>query len=271
MGKYAGCLLASDYDGTLTDDAGLIPEAVRSKIGEFIAEGGLFTVCTGRTKQGFHAFSPQLINAPVLLANGIMAYDYLNERTVFCRGIDAADALIADRVSAAFSDVCIELYDAFGGSYAIRLNERSEHHFTRQSICWENIETARQAKTPLVKIMVSAGQTRAQEVQRFLDGVIGAYGVKYIPSQGDFVEIINRQADKGAGLLSLAKCLGVAENRVFAIGDGENDLDMLRAAHVAFVPQNGCDAARALRHLPVKSNNDGAVAHAIARIGELIA
>ena len=83
MGKFDGVLLASDYDGTLYDSHGIITEEVRAAIRYFTDNGGRFTVCTGRSKQGFHAYSPDYINAPVLLANGAMAYDYAAERTVF--------------------------------------------------------------------------------------------------------------------------------------------------------------------------------------------
>ena len=70
MGKFSGILLASDYDGTLAAGDGTIPERVRQAIRAFIAEGGRFTVSTGRTLLGFHAYDPELINAPAILANG---------------------------------------------------------------------------------------------------------------------------------------------------------------------------------------------------------
>lgn len=76
MGKFEKVLIASDFDGTLKNDDGIITDDVRSAIAYFISEGGYFTVCTGRTYQGFHLYDPSYINAPVLLTNGSMAYDY---------------------------------------------------------------------------------------------------------------------------------------------------------------------------------------------------
>ena len=88
MGIFSGCLLASDYDGTLANSKGQIDKEVQDAIKYFTAEGGYFTVCTGRTKQGFHAYSPELMNAPILLANGSMAYDYGTDKIVFLDGIE---------------------------------------------------------------------------------------------------------------------------------------------------------------------------------------
>lgn len=89
MGKFEKVLIASDFDGTLKNDDGIITDDVRSAIAYFISEGGYFTVCTGRTYQGFHLYDPSYINAPVLLTNGSMAYDYEKNEPVFVNGIDA--------------------------------------------------------------------------------------------------------------------------------------------------------------------------------------
>ncbi|MBR0510285.1 MAG: HAD family phosphatase [Clostridia bacterium] len=266
MGRFSGILLASDYDGTLADDHGQIVCRNRQALAGFIADGGLFTVCTGRTKQGFHAYDPRLMNAPVLLANGIMAYRYDLRQTVFCDGIPVPDArLVIGKLMQAFPDICIEAYtDAFE-SFAVRLNDRSKRHFEAQSIVWRDILSPQAIERPCVKIMLSCGRETGAAVQRFLDREIPRE-IKYIPSDGDFVELINVVSDKGKGLLKLASMLGVREENVFAIGDGENDLDMLRAVKTAFVPANGCEKAKAAAAVEVCSNNDGAIADAITWI-----
>ena len=76
-------LLASDFDGILKNDDGIITDDVKCAIAHFIKNGGRFTVCTGRIYQGFHLYSPEYINAPVLLGNGAMAYDYENKKVIF--------------------------------------------------------------------------------------------------------------------------------------------------------------------------------------------
>ena len=263
MGKFSGFLLASDFDGTLADSNGEISADVREALHYFLSQGGMFTVCTGRTKQGFHKYAPDIVNAPVLLANGIMAYDYGKEKTVFCCGIERGDAMLVPALLERFPSVCIELYSADFRSYAIRLNDRSRNHFLMQDICWNEIEDVREANTPFVKIMLSCGGKCAREVQRWLDGEIGKYDLKYIPSTGEYVEIIRKEADKGQGLLRLASLLGIDKRHVYAVGDGENDVDMLKAAAVGFAPENGSAAAVAVADVTVRGNDSGAVAHVI--------
>mgnify|MGYP000803464741 FL=1 len=134
MGKFEKVLIASDFDGTLKNDDGIITDDVRSAIAYFISEGGYFTVCTGRTYQGFHLYDPSYINAPVLLTNGSMAYDYEKNEPVFVNGIDAEHGIPFVRaIMENFPDVSIEMYP-FDSTYAIHLDDTSHRHFTSQGI-----------------------------------------------------------------------------------------------------------------------------------------
>ena len=64
MGKFTGLLLASDYDNTLTyTEEALrlcrpmppVSDANQAAIRYFMAEGGIFSVATGRAKPAFEA------------------------------------------------------------------------------------------------------------------------------------------------------------------------------------------------------------------------
>lgn len=269
MGRFSGCLLASDYDATLTNSSGVIPDEVRNAINDYINEGGLFTVCTGRTKQGFHDYSPEIINAPVLLANGSMAYDFRNDKVAFLRGISSDNADVIRKIAFGFEGAGVEMYSADYKSYVINPNEHNRKHFEFQFISYEVVEDVPEDVFPAVKTMVYIGKNRCEDFMRYLDS-IDMGGLKYIPQHGDFIEIISKETDKGTGLLLLAECLEISKDRVFSIGDGSNDVDMLRAAHIGFVPENGCDEAKSAGDIIVKSNDEFAVADAISKIEEII-
>ncbi|MBP9988912.1 MAG: HAD family phosphatase [Ruminococcus sp.] len=265
MGIFSGCLLASDYDGTLANSRGEIDKEVRDAIKYFTANGGLFTVCTGRTKQGFHAFTSELMNAPVLLGNGTMAYDFNREKTVFNDGIKEESIDILRAIKDGFSGIGIEYYDSLFSSYVIYPDERTTAHFEFQSIKWNVVDDFNYGTFPLVKVMVSVGKDRCMEFQRFLDS-IDMGDIKYIPQYGNFIEIISKSTDKGKGLLKLAQALHIDKSKVFAVGDGANDVTMLKAASIGFVAENGDDYAKKAGDIIVKSNDEFAVADAISKI-----
>jgi hypothetical protein len=57
-------------------------------------------------------------------------------------------------------------------------------------------------------------------------------------SSNRYIEFNHRGVNKGAGLLSLAKLLGVKPEETIAIGDNYNDLSMIRAAGLGVGVQN---------------------------------
>ncbi len=262
MGRFTGFLLASDYDGTLADSRGEIPPFVREKLRDFCAQGGLFTVCTGRSRQGFHAFDASLMNAPALVANGMMAYDYAAGRTFFADAADRAGCAVLREAAVRFPSVGFELYTPEGQTYVFRPDGRSRRHLDNQQIAYTEVASLDEAPFPVVKLMLSCGRETGAQLQRFFDHAdMGC--LKYIPTGGEMVELLRADSGKGAGLLKLADMLGIARNRVFAVGDGDNDLEMLAAAAAAFVPENGCEEAKALAAFIVPSNDDGAVGHVV--------
>jgi len=269
MGIFDGCILASDYDGTLAQSDGQIGERVRTAIKYFTDNGGYFTVCTGRTRQGFHAYEPSIINAPVLLGNGAMAYDFGSEKTVFlnCIDNDAIDEF--EMIINGYPDIAIEFYTTDFKSRVIHPDDRSRAHFDFQYIKYEVVDDVKSEDFPLVKIMISVGVERVDDFQKFLDS-LNLKKIKYIPQHGDFIEIISTKTDKGFGLSLLAEKLGCDKNKIYSIGDGSNDISMLKSATIGFVPENGCDVAKENGDIIVCSNNDGAVADAIYKIEELL-
>ncbi len=257
--KFQNCLIASDYDGTLYNNEGVITEQVKEKIAYFIANGGRFTVCTGRTKQGFHAYDSSYINAPVLLGNGSTAFDYSKGELAFSESVgeEIFDALRA--VKENFPSVSIEMYSYFN-SFVINNSETSHHHFTAQNIGYSVVDDPAQAQAPWQKVMLYA-EDNSLEVQQYLKEKCPS--VHFLPTTGSYIEIMKQGVDKGTGLLKLADALNIPHNRVFAVGDGFNDREMLIAAQIGFVPANGSEEALAVADRVVRSNDEGAVAHVI--------
>ncbi len=262
--KFKNVLLASDFDGTLKNDDGTITDDVKKAIVFFMENGGKFTVCTGRIYQGFHLYNKEYINAPVLLGNGAMAYDYENHKVIFNDAIGNEGINCIKDVLSAFPDVSIEFYN-INKVCAINLNSVSEQHFTSQGINFEIINTPEDAPLPWTKVMIAAHGC-SQEVQKILDN---HPEVNYLKTTGNYVEILKKGVDKGTGLLKLAKAMGCSVEDTYSAGDGYNDVEMLVAAKAGFVPENGSPEALAVGKHITRSNNDGCIAHAIEILNEI--
>ena len=264
--KFDKVLLASDFDGTLNDDSGRTPQCVLDAIRYFTANGGYFTASTGRTYQGLNWYGhTSLFNAPALLSNGAMAYDFTQKRVTFCDGIGDEGVEVLRRFCREFPDISVEMYP-FDRTFAVHMTEGTERHFTNQGIPFTVIDDPADAPRPWAKVMFCCPDGRSAEAQCWLRRFPQ---VNFLETTGTFVEVLAKGVNKGSGLLKLADTLHVPHTRVYAAGDGYNDVDMLRAAAGAFVPCNGSAEALAAATHVVRSNNDGAIAHAIEILDDI--
>lgn len=262
--KFKNVIIASDFDGTLKNDDGTITPDVIEKIKYFIDNGGFFTVCTGRIFQGFHLYSHEYINAPVLLGNGAMAYDYEKGEVIFNDAIGEEGYSAVKDILKHYPDISIEFYN-FNKVCAINLNSHSEQHFTSQGIKFEIIKTPEDAPLPWTKVMIAAHGC-SKEVQEILEK---HPEINYLKTSGDYVEILKKGVDKGTGLLKLAKALNCKQKDTYAAGDGYNDVEMLVASNGSFVPENGSQEALSVAKYVTRSNNEGCIAHAVEILDEL--
>lgn len=256
--KFKNVLLASDFDGTLKNDSGIITPDVIDAIKYFIKEGGFFTVCTGRVFQGFHLYSEEYINAPVLLGNGAMAYDYKNGKVIFDDAIEKEGIKPLKQIHDAFPEAAFEMY-SFKKVTALNPEEASVRHFTSQDIAFETVKSFEEATLPWTKVMIHS-HFNSKKIQSLLK----AYPeINYLKTDGDYIEVLKKGVDKGTGLLKLGNALGCSKSDIYAAGDGYNDVDMLKASQAGFVPENGSKEALSCATYITRSNNDGCIAHAV--------
>lgn len=264
--KFSGVLIASDYDGTLVPHTKDITAGVRQALKYFISEGGRFTVSTGRCCQGFHAYDPEIINAPVILANGGMMFDYGRSEIFTFDGLghDSDDDI--RRVMDTFRGIAVCLYP-FSGIRVINPNASMYGNLTSQDIAFSEITDPSQADAPRAKVMFRSDGETIAAVQRF----ISAYcpSLSYIPTTGGALEVLKPGVNKGTALLKLGEHFGISRENLCAVGDGYNDTDMLGVAAHAFVPANGDAPALAAAGCIVRSNEEDAIANVIEILDRL--
>jgi Cof subfamily protein (haloacid dehalogenase superfamily) len=85
------------------------------------------------------------------------------------------------------------------------------------------------------------------------------------PGEQELVEVLPKNQSKGTALKILLKELNIAPEHVMAIGDGENDVEMLEVAGLAIAVDNAQPVLKKVADHVVASNDADGVAEAIRR------
>lgn len=233
-------IIASDYDGTLYANGELLGDVVGA-VTKWRNAGNLFGIATGRD---FSMTTPEIERwgIPVdfiVCINGAAIYD--SDFTLLDSHLLDNDAvsLILNHPAAPVS----QHYQISGlGPLQVMLREGS--FFWDFDIAFQRIELE-QALAACDVGQISLGYPSVEEATRWTEALNADLGV-YIEAHQNkrMIDITRRGVDKAAGIATLLKVKGWDAGDVYAIGDGDNDVGMIRAYHGQTVP-NAAPAALA--------------------------
>ncbi|GHV09440.1 haloacid dehalogenase [Clostridia bacterium] len=261
MGKLSGFLLASDVDGTLVSRGAIHPRN-GAAIERFIAQGGLFTVATGRTRRAMKPLAGSFpVNAPAVLGNGAFIYDYPADSILYRRPLDFNYLDIA-KAGLEIPEVGLEIHSE-DDIWVVRPNRHNYDHFAiigAQGLVIDINELDVPPK-PWLK-MVFVGEPEQMAAVKARIAPLCGENFSLVASVPVFLECLHKDANKGAGVARLAEITGIAAERVFVIGDNNNDVPML-CRFKSFVPADGSIEAKNYGKVVKSTAAEGAVADAI--------
>ena len=276
MGEFTGILLISDYDGTFTSQ---VPENYKKNVdavGEFKKNGGLFAFATGRDYHSLLAIEPDfenIANAPVIIANGARLYDINAKNYIISHTLDLV----------LFSNFLEILYKRYpetgirfscdGGLVTPCLNELLIEDlndiFMRDARVREMpFEQLRASGEGVYKcVMVNEPGTvdalKALAAEFCGSNPDAGCGIYFTKSYARGLEAVNKSASKGATALKLKEYLNARDKikyKLCAIGDYDNDLDMIALADHGAAPANALDEVKKAAKTITAAASDGAVA-----------
>lgn len=260
-----------DLDGTLLDDRKQIPEENLQALAWAAAQGILVVPCTGRFFRGLPA---PLRALPFLryaiTMNGAEVYDAVQDR-VLCRAeipMEQAE-MVFDIIETL--PVLYDCYQDGWGWMPQALYDRAGEFLEA-----EQMQFVMEMHTPLTAFRETLRQRgRAlQKIQMFFkDRACRLQQLERLPmllpqlrvttALSNNIEINSRDANKGHALEQLCRCLKVPVQDVMALGDGLNDVTMLRAAGLSVAMRNAADAVKQAAGNVTGDNNHAGFARAI--------
>lgn len=272
MGIFSDVLLTVDYDRTLTDPKSVIPERNLTAIRYFIENGGAFTVNTGRSLPMTRVFRDIVpVNVPLLLYNGSAAYDLEKKEFLNAALIPLDQGETIRRTMDLFPDMTVEI-QGLDAHYIFEENPAWDAFSEGNHCAWAHAKPEDDLgpflKFALYGRLGSASvsalyEYTPEEIQRF-DTVENALREEFsefcevFRAAPKIIDIHAKGVSKANAARALQKKLG--RSILVCVGDGENDVSMLKDADYVFSPS---DAIVAKRFPNVCRCAEGAVADVI--------
>ncbi len=239
-------LVVSDMDGTLIGRDEELSESIINAVEKLRERGILFTVATGRVEEMAEAYVNKLrIDIPYIACNGatIVHGDHIVQRhTVPIKGLKK---LFEQADSMGMSII----YTIEGAEYVCRptpwimaQRERFNRYFLERPISADEWDSLSIDKVTVMDDIRDGRIGLIDEMCQQLDPQYYGY-TRYTDKA---VEIVEKNANKGRALYTLAELTGISMEHIMAIGDHQNDMEMLKEAGLGVAVANGIEAVKAI-------------------------
>lgn len=266
MKKFTNKLLLSDMDGTLLNSQGCISRENQQAIKYFIENGGLFGIATGRSQLNSVLFLDEIkVNAPCILYNGCGIFDFSANKFITLHELPKARLIVfLEYCLKKFPDVTIQIYcpemcyfvspESQADPYVVSIHQPCEFCGMDAII-----------DIPWIKILF-CGKT--EDLKTLNATMLYSELVKelnWVFSSEIYLEYLPAGISKGSALRYIKEIMG-AEFRVYAVGDYNNDVEMLQTADVGIATKNAISSLKELADVVTVSNDENAIAEIIDKI-----
>lgn len=258
---FSDWLVVSDIDGTLNNKARKLPERNKKAIEKFVAQGGHFTLASGRNPQSMerHFKSLPISGTPAVVINGAGIYDFQKQEMVHFSAMNDEAMEIAVKAAKKFwmVDVVVVAKDiiyitglgAFGKWFVVVDDLKHKHIY----------DIAKVPKEDWGKVIFSGLPMHIKKVKKYFESLNSSELTLMSSSVASF-EILAKNTHKGTAVLKLAEMLGIDKSHTAAIGDYFNDYDMLKTVGVPACCGQAPEELKEISEFVACHCNNGAVA-----------
>lgn len=260
-------LIITDVDGTLLREKTGISDENLEAIKRFTDKGGHFTVSTGRAIDVARDLLEDIpINAPSVHINGGYFYDWQKQEIIEPHYISEFARYSVKKIRDKF-DFCdchfagtdsVNLMTS--GKYLRKYIPEREFHFFDGNFddIPENV----------YKYIVCCDPENMPEIRKFAESVCGR-DINVIQSSPFFLEILPSGNSKGKSLRRLCEIMDIPLENSVAVGDYENDSEMLLCAGIGAAVENAQDGLKEIADIILPSCEENAIAHLIEFLEEM--
>jgi Cof subfamily protein (haloacid dehalogenase superfamily) len=270
-------LLALDLDGTALDPAGDLSDDVGDAVAAARASGLQVVLCTGRRFRTALPVAQRLsLSGAIVVNNGVLVKDLASGRTLSHRYLSKG---VAAEILALVREVGSPLVyvDAYEKRIDILIEGHSRAHpFQREYLedntdftrVVDDLENSGRDDVIMMSTMGDEATLRAlrSRAERALGGRVGMHSLINKNYRGQILEFLAPGTGKWPTLRRVAADEGIDPRQIAAVGDDDNDVEMIRSAGLGIAMGNAVDSAKAAADHVTRSNAEGGVVEAIERV-----
>ncbi len=217
-------LVALDVDGTLVDGANVMTPAVRETVRAIRTSGVETVITTGRAIPGVLNTAALLgfDDAYAIASNGALVFTFTPVELLQTVTFDASEAV--RRVLERVPDVLVAV-EEIGVGY--RLNKPFPDGEINGTMTVEPVEAL--IAEPVTRVVIRAPDHSQEEFATLVED-LGLADTNYYIGYTAWLDLAPEGVSKASGLTYLCDRLGINSADVLAVGDGNNDIEMLKWA-----------------------------------------
>ena len=250
-------LIAIDLDGTLLNNEGRVSGVTAEIITEVRNMGHKVVIATGRHTNSALPIAEQLgLTDAIVCFNGALVMDLANNQ------VELSHSYVENDIN-----ILSKLIRMWGYSYIVatqqgyQIESQYAHlidHFKGVDAQVEVINSFRDIKTPILKTMIVGEAQDLDKIERFIQPTVPHLQV--VRSSEESIDVMDREASKGAALQWIADYYQVKREDTISIGNYYNDISMLKYAGTGIAVDNAPDLVKQHADIITYSNEENGVA-----------
>lgn len=260
-------LAALDMDGTLLRDDKTFSPYTRQVLRTLSERGVMLVPATGRVRDGL---AGNILTIPSvsygICANGAYIEDLSSSRMLASWPLEKEQAVAMAEYLQRFP-VCFYIHTEQGTfrQSALDVGWLREHfpflNFSESTFC-DLAQLLKEREILPFKIGILVPDQ--QVFNQLLSEPLPVPGLRRMRTGNESIEINSIETSKGAALVWLCHYLDIPLDQTLAVGDNQNDLEMLEAAGVSAAMENGLDEVKHKADFICRSNQEDGAARFLA-------
>jgi Cof subfamily protein (haloacid dehalogenase superfamily) len=252
--------IATDMDGTLLDEQGLLPAQFPALFQRLKSQGILFAAASGRQYYSLRdTFSDYQDEMLFIAENGTMVMH--QDKELYSCTLDSASVPDIIRQARAISGAFIVLCGK-KGAYIETQDPKALQEINKYYHRCQYVDDLLSVEDEFIKVALLHFDGSETHIDPVIRPVFGE-DFQVVVSAKIWLDVMNKVASKGAAIRHLQQTMNFTFEQTMSFGDYFNDVEMLKESYYSYAMENAHPGVKELARFSAPSNTEDGVIKAV--------